>query len=324
MSKAMLSKVSAAILILTIVLGQAAAAPQDAPNPVDTVDAPASPEARASNIDESDIEERALNFLNVNNWNEQAINSRYTGADATALAYALDRIYTGTAASYKKMVKLQLYLFQKFDDAGDVNDKYYFNVAYYFLNIRKNKYYYSLTNEQKRKLNDYISYLPPSLDFIFFQPNFCLMNRKYLQHMYAADRAIDGQRDYVFVFENNNNNVNKRPWTTQVSDVSNDRQTKLKFTLKHNQSKRVAYLERNSYNGQSNMVAAWHSSFQQPNNADWTVELYQNQLIFKQNGRLICASDSMYNNNRRYVFGQGGKGNGKNAPECQWYAKECP
>lgn len=332
-SKAMLSKVNAAVFVLTVILYQAAAAnlpePQDLPNPqdvvdavdtvdtVDAVDAPNSLEVRAS-----DIDERASNFLNVKNWNEKAIDNRYNGEDATALAYALNNIYTGTVASFKKMVKLQLYLFQKFDDAGDVNDKYTFNVAYYFLNIKKNQYYASLSNNLKRKLNDYISYLPPSLDFLFFKPNFCLLNRKYLNYIYATDTTIDGQRNYIFVFKNNNNNLYQRAWTTKFTDVSSNRQTKLKFTLKHNQSKRFAYLERNSYNGKSNMVAAWRSSFQQPSNSDWNVALHQNQLIFSQNGRHICADDSLYDRNRRYVLGLGG--NGKDAPECQWYAKECP
>lgn len=319
----MLSKVCATFLIIAAILYQAAAAnlpePQDAPNSPDAVNAPNAPEDRAS-----DIDERALNFLNVNNWNENAIDNRYNGEDANALAYALNKIYTGTAASYKKMVKLQLYLFQKFDNAGDVNDKYTFNVAYYFLNIKKDQYYSSLTNALKRRLTEYISYLPPSLDFLFFQPNFCLLNRKYLNYIYATENAIDAQRDYIFVFKNDINNVYKRAWTTKVTDVSTNRQTKLKFALKHNASKRFAYLERNSYRGEANMVTAWHSSFQQPSNADWNVALYQNQLIFTQNGRLICAGDSLYDNNRRYVFGLGGNGNGNDAPECQWYAKECP
>uniref|UniRef100_A0A0A1WG40 Protoheme IX farnesyltransferase 2 n=1 Tax=Zeugodacus cucurbitae TaxID=28588 RepID=A0A0A1WG40_ZEUCU len=328
----MLSKVIVAIFVVTAILQQATAAnlpePQDTPNAQEAQDAPNTraaeepPNSFEARADE--IVERALNFLNVKNWNEKAIDNRYSAEDATALAYALNEIYTGTAASFKKMVKLQLYLFKKFEEAGDVNDKYLFNVAYYFLKIKQNQHYASLSNALKRELNDYISYLPPSLDHLFFQTKFCLMNREHLNYMYATDTPIDRQRDYIFVFKNANVNNNKRAWTTKVTDVSTSRQTKLKFALKHNQSKRVAYLERSNYKGKSNMVAAWHSSFQQPSNGEWNVALHQNQLIFSQNGRLICADGSIYDRNHLYVLGQGGNGNGKDAPECQWYAKECP
>ncbi|CAD7012788.1 uncharacterized protein LOC101448948 [Ceratitis capitata] len=322
----MYSKVLAALLIGAVLLQQTTAASAPAPQASqateeqDTPEALAALEARLAENDE--IDERAVNFLNVKNWNEKTIDNKYDPDDLPALAYALDQIYTGNAASFKKMVRLQLYLYQKFEDEGDDNDKYTFNVAYYFLKMKKDKQYSNLSSDLKSKLNEYISYLPPSLDFFFFQPSFCLLNRKYLQYVYATETPIDSQRDHIFVFKSNNINANQRPWMTKVSDVSTNRQTKLKITLKQNKSKRVAYLERGNYGGKKNLVAAWHSSFQEPDNYEWNVSLYQNQLIFSQNGRVICASGSTYDQNRRYV--QGVAGNGLNAPECQWYAKRCP
>ncbi|XP_017473223.1 PREDICTED: uncharacterized protein LOC108364153 [Rhagoletis zephyria] len=313
-------KVFAAVLVATAILHPAIAASlaesadaPEAPNSLEVV-----PLARAVEIDE-----RAKNFLNVKNWNENAIDKRYSAEDLPALAFALNNIYSGDAASFKKMVTLQLYLFGKFDDKGDVNDEYVLNVAHYFAQIKKNKLHSKLSSNLKNTLNDYIGYLPPSLDYLFFQSSFCLLNRKHLKYLYTTDMHIDSQRDYVFIWDkDSSNNQNKGAYTTTVNDVSSNRQTKLKFTLKNVKSKRYAYLERNSYNGKRNLLASWHAVNQKPSNAEWTVSLYQNQLIFSQNGRVICASDSLYDQSRRYVYGLDEDGEDKAA--CQWYAKDCP
>ncbi|XP_054736540.1 uncharacterized protein LOC129243503 [Anastrepha obliqua] len=321
----MFSKVFAAVLVAVAILHQAASA--SVPDSPDSPDIPDTPEAREApnSLDAplepaAEIEGRATNFLGVRNWNENAIDKRYSVSDLPALAFALDNIYNGNFESFKKMVNLHLYLFKKFDDNGDVNDKYTFNVAYYFSKIKNNGFYSSLTNSVKRTLNNYISYLPPSLDFLFFQSSFCLMNRKYLTYSFASDMHIDQQRDYVFVWNNNNNQ--KVAWTKELSDVSNNRQTKLKFSLKNLKTRRYAYLERNSYAGKTNLLTVWRSSNGKPSHADWTVSLYQNQLIFSQSGRVICASTSLYDQSRRYVYGM--DKNGEDVPACQWYAKECP
>ncbi|XP_067633167.1 uncharacterized protein [Eurosta solidaginis] len=260
----------------------------------------------------------------VRNWNQDDIDDEYDVYDLPKLAFALNKINKGDSQFFKKMVKLQIYLYKLFNDNNDVNHEYVFNVAYYFSKIKNDAFYAKLSSSTKSLLNDYIdNYLPPSAKTLFFDNSFRLMNREYDdKYLYTSNEKIDSARHYVFLSTKDNFNQNgKSEWTTTLKDASTNRHTNLKFTLQSVKTKHYAYVERNSYKGHRNLLASWNSS-DKPSNADWTVTLYQDQLIFSQNGRVICASDLLKSDSRRYVHGE--DENGEAVAACQWFAKECP
>lgn len=213
-------------------------------------------------------------------------------------------------------IRSQLLLMEDFTNYLS-NDDFLLKAAYFWSQIRKHKHYDKLSGIHKVKIESFIASLPFSLRNYFFNPQFCLINDYFSTFLYVGD-AIDvkAQSRNVFLWNVEDLPPKNTKWVQIVGD---------NFAI-------PIILETQLLNNATNTFLYWD---QQNNNTnmvvsnefiglDWTLEYHHEFLFFSKNQYLLCANNSLYDAQNRFVVVI--DRNGENQPRmeyCQWFAVNC-
>lgn len=209
-----------------------------------------------------------------------------------------------------------LHLYWKFHNERHINDEFLLNVAYNFAFISNFTSYAKMEDRIKARLNLAINTLPSTLQHYFFKNEFCLLNMHYLEYIYKPDNIkLDAERSYILTWREQGKVGENGHWE-QNSTESSYIPFKLKTSLKNIQFNMYPYYEESSTNPQ-NLVLSWVDG----KAANWSLSFIDNQLIFESNGKLMCSTDLVLEEYRRYV--QAVNSSESNA-KCQWIAQQCP
>ncbi|XP_037950865.1 uncharacterized protein LOC119681678 [Teleopsis dalmanni] len=253
-----------------------------------------------------------------------AIDKVYNWQPSDVLAIRLWRLNQfSDRISFSIRVQAQLYLYYKFNSRGDVNDDYLLIFGYNMQQIHNDPRQNQLEANLKRRLNNAKSSLPSALQYFYLKPNFCLYNKGRKEYIYTTEgMEIDGERRFIFNWVDPSYVDDHGKWRANLTDVPKPNGgVKLKVALLSIKFYMYMYLEKDLGN-YMDVVAAWRTG-SAPATSYWNVELVNNELIFSQDGKLMCASDRLYDKDRRYVKAFDHSAYSYSDQVCQWIAGEC-
>uniref|UniRef100_T1P9I2 Uncharacterized protein n=1 Tax=Musca domestica TaxID=7370 RepID=T1P9I2_MUSDO len=232
-------------------------------------------------------------------------------------------IYRGNdQKSFELMIKFQLKFYHnalKREQVPDMELQRMFGKNLY--KFKNSPFYGSLSGNVKQQIDLATHKLSSNLQYLLFQPYFCLMNSKYSEYMYTAmgQRNLDASSRHVWLWHaklsiDNTGHIQAIPQDLNRTDTSDLLVQLMGITYK------VIYYMRAG----DKMIAAWEQQSTEPMNHLWNVELIDaDRVVFYQGDYIMCSTDEKHDGERRTVraYERGTYTFGSN--ECQWLLGKC-
>ncbi|XP_073820135.1 uncharacterized protein [Musca autumnalis] len=235
----------------------------------------------------------------------------------------LSAIYRGNdQKSFELMLQFQLKFFHNTIKRQLETDKeFQLAFAKNLLKIRQLPFYGTISAKLRQQIDSAIAKLSSNLQYLIFQPHFCLMNSKYSEYIYTAmgQRNLNSVSRYIWLWHDKLSIDNTGHIKAIPQDLNSTDSNELLVQLKG-----ITYDVTYYMRPEDKMIAGWEQQPAEPMNSFWNIEVIDNdRVVFYQGDYIMCSTDEKYNGERRTVRGyQRGKYTFA-SNECQWLLGRC-